>query len=137
MSNHPATIAVCLSKKGLSGKLIQTAGEFGLNIVSEAVKEAAFKCGMYSGRSVDKAHDFDIGLIKSAVINASLVKDHKVAMECRLIDSVAVFDHTIFIAEVLEAHTNPEVRHLYAFDGYSRIGCLINSCKIRSVSYLL
>lgn len=41
LSNRPPMIGVCLGKKGASGKLIQSTGEFALNIVGEELKEAA------------------------------------------------------------------------------------------------
>ena len=54
-------IGVCLGKKGASGKLIQSTGEFALNIVGEELKEAALRCGssvwilaMRSGRIVER-----------------------------------------------------------------------------------
>ena len=49
-SNHPASLAICLSKKGYSGQCIQAEGRFAVNIVAEALHEAAFYCGTCSGR---------------------------------------------------------------------------------------
>ena len=49
LSNHPPMLGVCLSKKGLSGSLIEENGEFGLSIVGEGLKDAALRCGSCSG----------------------------------------------------------------------------------------
>ena len=62
LSNHPPLLGVCLSKKGLSGSLIEKNGEFALSLVGPALKDSAFRCGCCSGRVVDKAEDFGIPL---------------------------------------------------------------------------
>ena len=63
VSNHPATTAVCLSNKGYSAELIRSNKEFGLNIVDESLKEAAFACGTCSGRTENKPETFGIEMI--------------------------------------------------------------------------
>ena len=120
-SNHPATIAIFISKKGYSHDLILENKEFGLNIVDESLKEAAFLCGTCSGRNVNKPEQFKIALIEPVEIRTKLVEAHKVAFECKLVGSAEAADHKIFIGEVMAFHNNPERKHLYAIDGYSRL----------------
>lgn len=121
VSNHPATVAVCLSNRGFSGERIRYTLEFGLNIVGEELKEKAFLCGTCSGRERNKAEEFQIPLREADVIRTKLVKGSKVALECRLKGEYAVSDHTIFIAEIVEAHCTPGKKQLYAFDGYAKL----------------
>lgn len=121
VSNNPATVAVCLSNKGLSGELIKNTGEFGLNVVDQSLKEKAFGCGTCSGRKADKIREFDIALTDAQVISTKLIGAHKAALECKLITTLAVRDHTIYIAEVVETHCHKERAQLYAFDGYGRL----------------
>jgi len=121
-SNHPPTIAVCISKKGYSHKLIEKTEEFGLNIVDECLKESAFLCGTCSGRSENKPEKFEIALIEPLVMQTKLVKDHKVAFECRLVSTTDAADHSIFIAQVVACHINPEKKQLYAMGGYESLG---------------
>jgi flavin reductase (DIM6/NTAB) family NADH-FMN oxidoreductase RutF len=52
-------------------------------------------------------------------IKTKLVKAHRVALECTLVDAVEVSDHCIYIAEVVEAHSNPDRPQLFAMDGYA------------------
>lgn len=120
-SNHPATIAVCLSKRGFSSELIAANGEFGLSIVDESLKESAFLCGTCSGRTVNKAEEFNIPLMDSQIISAKLVKAHRVAIECRVVNTIEVSDHMMFIAEVVETHFAEEKRQLFAFNGYGTL----------------
>jgi len=40
--------------------------------------------------------------------------------KCRS-ETIEASDHIIYIAEVVEAHTDPEERHLYSMNGYSSL----------------
>ncbi|MBQ9685922.1 MAG: flavin reductase family protein [Oscillospiraceae bacterium] len=121
LSNHPPTLGVCLSKKGLSGGLIRESGEFGLSVVGEQLKDAALRCGTCSGRTVDKAAEFEIPLEDAAVIAPQVVSGSRVVFECRLTDTKEVADHVLYIAEIVAIRGGEEVRQLFAFDGYARL----------------
>jgi flavin reductase (DIM6/NTAB) family NADH-FMN oxidoreductase RutF len=124
VSNHPAAIAVCVSKKGYTGELIRENEEFGLNIVDESLKEAAFACGTCSGRAENKPEKFGIELMDGTTMETKLVKAHRVALECALANAVEVSDHFIYIAEVTEAHSNPDKQQLFAMNGYAVLGTI-------------
>ncbi len=123
-SNRPATVAICLSKKGYTGELIRENREFGLNIVDESLKEAAFACGTCSGRTVNKPEKFGIELMNGGSITTQMVKEHRVALECRLTDIVEVSDHCMYIAEVVLAHCDAEKKPLFALNGYAALGVM-------------
>lgn len=118
VSNKPATVAVCLSKRGYSGELIGQTGEFGLCLPDESLAEAAMMCGRCSGRECDKAEKFGIELFDAKTISAKLVRKSHIALECRVIKILEVQDHYMFWALIQEAYIHPEYKHLYAFDGY-------------------
>ena len=124
LSNHPATIGVCLSGKGLSHSLIEEKGEFTLSIVGEELKDSAIKCGTCSGRTVDKPAEFGIELVPSETVSVPAVKGSRVIFECRLVNSIPAGDHIFYVAEVVNALGDSSVRHLYAFDGYGRLDTL-------------
>lgn len=121
LSNHPATLGVCLSKKGLSGSLIAQNGEFGLSIVGEGLKDTAIRCGACSGRTVNKAEDFGIELTDAEKLKAKVVADSRVVFECRLTDTKDVGDHVLYIAEVIACRGDADVKALFAYDGYGRL----------------
>ncbi len=120
-SNNPPTIAACLSKRGYSGTLIRQTGMFSLCLPGEALREAAFRCGTCSGRDVDKPAAFGIELIPSDKIAPMLVKESRVALECRVTNTVEAGDHLLFIASVEAAHGNPDMAHLLAENGYATL----------------
>ena len=121
VSNNPPTIVICVSKKGLTGSLIAENKAFGLSIVSEALKDSAFRCGTCSGREADKAEAFGIAMTPADEIDAALVEAHKAALECRVVQTVDGYDHDMFIAEVVAAHIKPEASQLFAVKGYAAL----------------
>lgn len=127
VSNKPATVAVCISKKSFTNEMILENKEFGLNIVDESLQESAFLCGTCSGRDVNKPEKFNISLIPSQEISVSLVEAHKVALECSLVETIDVSDHSIFIGRVVACQCNPERKHLYAMDGYRSLDVVLKS----------
>lgn len=124
LSNHPPLLGVCLSKKGLSGSLIEKNGEFALSLVGPALKDSAFRCGCCSGRVVDKAEDFGIPLEDAQAIGAQVVSGSRAVFECRLLSAAAAGDHVFYIAEIVAAQGDAGVEQLYAFDGYRRLDTL-------------
>ncbi|HML69310.1 MAG TPA: flavin reductase family protein [Clostridia bacterium] len=121
-SNHPATVAVFISKKSYSGERIRETKEFVLNIVDESLQEAAFRCGTCSGRTENKAEKFGVELIDSLSMQTKLVKAHKVALECKVVNTIEVSDHILYLAEVVEAHCAPERKQLFCLNGYRELG---------------
>ena len=104
--------------------MIEENGEFGLSIVGETIKDAAFRCGTCSGRTVDKAAEFGIPLIGASVISTPLVADSRVAFECRLKNQVEAGDHVFYLAEIIAVHGDESIRQLFAWDGYARLDIL-------------
>ena len=121
LSNHPPMLGVCLSKKGLSGFLIQKTGEFALSVVGEELKEAALRCGTCSGRDHDKAAEFGIPLREASVLPLSVVENSRVVFECRLKDQIEAGDHIFYLAELAAVQGDDAVRQLFAWNGYARL----------------
>ena len=124
MSNHPPMLGVCLSKKGLSGSLIEKRGEFALNIVGAELRDSALKCGACSGRDRDKAEEFGIVLEPASQIGAQIVSGSRAVFECRLESSADAGDHTFYTARIVCARGDSSVPQLFAFDGYRRLDTL-------------
>lgn len=124
LSNHPATIGVCLSKRGYSGGLITAQGEFCLCVPDTTLREAALRCGTCSGRDHEKAAEFGIALEPAELVKPMRVRASRLVLECRLTQQVEVADHILYIAEVLGCYGNGDSQGLYAMDGYKRLNAV-------------
>lgn len=121
LSNHPPSLGVCLSKKGLSGSLIEATGEFGLSIIGDSLRDAALKCGSCSGRVCDKAEEFRIPLEEASVIEPKIVRESRIVFECLLRNCTEVGDHVFYIGEIVSILGDASVPQLFAWDGYARL----------------
>ena len=121
LSNHPVKIGACLSNKGFSGGNIRANGEFALNLVDETMKQKALDCGRCSGRDTDKAQKLGIELVDAKVIAPKVVEASKLVFECRLSDTLAVGDHTFFVADVVAIYGDENKKQLFAINGYGKL----------------
>ena len=121
VSNHPATVCVCTSDRGLTGTLIRETGEFCLSMPDESIKDAAFSCGTCSGRDRDKAAEFGIEFEDGETVSVPHVKNSALVLECKLTNTVSAGDHTMYIAEVTGILADRDRRPVFAADGYRRL----------------
>lgn len=74
------------------------------------------------GRDHDKAAEFGIPLEAASTIPASLVSGSRAAFECRLVSTAEAGDHVFYLAEILTCRGDAEIKQLFAWDGYARLG---------------
>ena len=122
VSNKPATVAIFVSQRGYSRELIGMSGEFGLCLPDESLSAESLKCGKCSGRICDKAVEFGIELSEAGIIKTKLIKKSRIALECKVLQEMDIQDHHMFLAEVVNAHIQPEFTHLYTYSGYGDLG---------------
>jgi len=101
-TSNPVTITVCINKDNYTNGCIKKTKEFSVSILSEKTKESTFGVfGFSSSRDNDKFVQVPFGLTPSGLpyINEGVTG----YMQCKVIDFVDNFTHTIFIAQVQEA----------------------------------
>lgn len=122
--NNPASLAVCLSNKGLSGDLIKEGKIFSLSVVSSSLKKSAFQCGTCSGRTHDKIAEFGIDVEKDEASGMIFVKDARLNFILQLTEAVTFGDHTLYLANVRKILGDPEKPALFAMKGYGELDTL-------------
>lgn len=70
----------------------------------------------------NKPEKFGVERMDATAIQTKLVRAHKAALECHLINSVEVSDHILYIAKIVEAHCVPERNQLFSLNGYGALG---------------
>ena len=111
----PITLTVCINKDNYTNPCIKKSREFTVSILSERVKENTIAVfGFSSSRERDKFSDVPFGLTPGAL---PYVKDGVTGyIQCKVIDFVDVYTHTIFIAEAVEAeNVSKEPPMTYAY----------------------
>ncbi len=102
VTSWPPRLAVVLNKENLTHDFVASSGVFGLSVLAEdAPMPFIGLFGFKSGREVDKLSQ--VGY-RQGETGVPLVTDHAVAvMEARVVKSLDVGTHTLFVGEVVGA----------------------------------
>jgi flavin reductase (DIM6/NTAB) family NADH-FMN oxidoreductase RutF len=143
-NSQPPMVTVSLRKATYTYGSIMESKAFTVNIPSEEfVKEAAY-FGSVSGRDVDKFAASGLTPVKSELVNAPYIKEFPLVIECKLVKTVELGLHTMFIGEIVDvkaaetilgANGMPDVAKLKPFifapgnADFYRIGASLGSGK--------
>jgi flavin reductase (DIM6/NTAB) family NADH-FMN oxidoreductase RutF len=100
--SSPPCIAISLRKATYTYGCIMSRKAFSVCLPSESYARHADYFGMVSGRDVDKFAASGLTPIKSELVDAPLVKEFPIAIECRLHTFLEIGLHTEFIGEILD-----------------------------------
>ncbi len=101
-----ATISVSVNKRHYTGAGIKENGTFSVNIPSTQMVQVTDYCGLVSGKDIDKSALFKTfyGELKTA----PMIEQCPANMECRVIQTVDLGSHEIFIGEIAATYCNEE-----------------------------
>ena len=98
---NPVTLTVCVHKDNYTNGCIKRAKAFAVSILSEKTKPKVFGAfGFSSGKEKDKFEGMEFGESNSMPYLKEGVTGF---LQCKVIDCIENFTHTVFIAEVVEA----------------------------------
>jgi flavin reductase (DIM6/NTAB) family NADH-FMN oxidoreductase RutF len=101
-NSQPPMVTVSLRKATYTYGNIMASKAFTVNIPSEAfVKQAAY-FGSVSGKDVDKFAASGLTPVKSELVNAPYVKEFPLVLECKLVKTIELGLHTMFIGEIVD-----------------------------------
>jgi len=104
--SEPPIIGVAIRPSRFSHALIQKGGEFTINIPRvEILKEVDF-CGTFSGRDVDKFSKTRLTPVPAKKVNAPMIKECPVNLECVVKEVRKLGSHDLFLGEVVAAHVD-------------------------------
>lgn len=108
-SFDPPLVAISVSPRRYSHRLIEETKEFVVNVPTiETAREALF-CGRVSGRKHDKFKEVPLTALPAKKVQAPLIEECVAHLECKLVQKITAGDHTIFIGRVLAATVNEGV----------------------------
>lgn len=103
VSAQPIKISVTVNKSNYTAEIINKTGEFNISCIDESADFALFKrFGFASGRDTDKFADFGNYAVAENGINY-INKNTNAFMSAKVVDTVDVGTHYMFVAEVTEA----------------------------------
>lgn len=96
----PAMVSISIRKERYSYDIIKESGEFAINLVTDKLVKAADWCGVKSGRDFDKFNEMNLTAVSADTIDAPLIKESPVNIECKLTELKELGSHDMFIAKV-------------------------------------
>lgn len=107
-SYTPPMIMVGIVPTRYSYHIIKETGCFVVNIAAEKNKDIYDYLGKVSGRDEDKFGMLNIKTKNGDCVNAPLIIDCPVNIECRVVNSVVTGSHEMFIGVVEKVHADKE-----------------------------
>lgn len=121
LSYKPEMIGYAMSQKSYSGEQVRATGKVVLAVPGEALAQETMKCGSTTGRSIDKAAEFGIDLMKLDHTDIRVPVHSRLAIVCRLKEYHGVGDHNFYICEVENVYANESENALFAWNGYAEL----------------
>ena len=125
---RPAIVGIAIRKSRYSHLLIRTTGCFTVNLPHTGMVHEVDLCGMVSGKDEDKFEIAGFTQVKSKHIDAPIIKECPVNIECELCGLLETGDHDLFIGRVLEVHVDEEV-----LDGNGKV----DPGKLKTLAFML
>lgn len=98
---EPPTAYVSVRRDRFSHHFIKESGEFVINLCTKDTLRAADICGGCSGRDTDKWAKAALTKEKAAKVSVPLVKESLLSLECRVINTVSLGTHDMFLGEIV------------------------------------
>jgi len=103
---NPPMCYISVRPERHSYDIIKKNKEFVINLTNEDMAFAADWCGVRSGKDYNKFEEMKLTPAKSDKINAPIVKESPLCIECRVKEIIPLGSHDMFIAEVVNVQAD-------------------------------
>ena len=106
--SDPAMVSISVRKERHSYKMIKESGVFVINLTTKKLVRATDYCGVRSGKDEDKFAAANLTKGEAEKINAPIIMESPVNIECRVKQVLELGSHDMFIAEVVNVQVSEE-----------------------------
>ena len=92
-----------------SFEIIKRTGEFVINLTTEELARATDWCGVRSGRDFDKFKEMHLTPEQGQVVQAPLIAESPLNIECRVVDIRPLGSHDMFLANVVAVNAEEKL----------------------------
>ncbi len=103
----PSSVSLGMSKVHYTNAGIKEKGTFSINMPSVRMVKETDYCGLVSGKKMDKARLFKTFFGKLGT--APMIEECPVNMECKLVKTVDLISHDIFIGKVVATYCGQDI----------------------------
>lgn len=107
--SQPPMLGISIRPGRHSVEMLKSNGEFVVNLPSERLLWAADRCGMVSGRDLDKWSDSTLTAIPAEKVKPPLISQCPVNMECVVRQVIPLGTHDLYLGEIVALHADKAV----------------------------
>lgn len=101
LCTQPPVTYISVRPERYSYELISKSGEFVINLATQELTKAVDICGVKSGRKMDKLAHLGLTCEKASKVNAPILVQSPVNIECKVRETVKLGTHDMFIADIV------------------------------------
>lgn len=106
-TNPPMTY-ISVRKARHSYSLIKNSGFFVINLTTKDLCYATDFCGVRSGADINKFEHLNLTAIPATKVNAPMIEESPVNIECKVTEIKELGSHDMFLAEVVAVHVDEQ-----------------------------
>jgi flavin reductase (DIM6/NTAB) family NADH-FMN oxidoreductase RutF len=107
--SKPPCVAVSLREATYTFGNIKAHEAYTVNIPSEKLAAVSAYAGVVSGRDIDKFTATGLTAVKSDLVDAPYIEECELVLECRLVKTVELGLHTMFIGEIIDVKADEAI----------------------------
>ena len=104
--SNPLMLSAARRPSRYSHSLLKTTPELVVNVPTRDLVKKADYCGCVSGRATDKFAATDFTALPSQQIKPPMIKECPINLECRIVKTLSLGTHDLFISEVVLIHVD-------------------------------
>lgn len=106
--SDPAMLYISVRPSRHSYQMIKDTGEFVVNLTSHNLLQATDYCGVKSGKDEDKFAAMGLTKLKAQVVQAPMIAESPVNIECQVTEIIPLGSHDMFLAKVVNVNVSEE-----------------------------
>lgn len=104
--SNPPMCYISVRPERHSYPIIKHTGEFVINLTNEELAYATDWCGVKSGKDFNKFKEMKLTPQKGEIVNAPIIKESPLCIECKVKEIIPLGSHDMFISEVVNVQAN-------------------------------
>lgn len=104
--SNPPMCYISVRPERYSYEIIKRNMEFVINLTTEELARATDWCGVRSGRDFDKFTEMNLTPGKASMVNAPLIEESPLCIECRVKEIISLGSHDMFISDVINVQAD-------------------------------
>ena len=103
---NPPMVSISVRPSRFSYDMLRKTGEFVINLTTEKLAYATDYCGVRSGRDVDKFKETGLTREKADIVQAPMIREAPVSIECKVKEIRELGSHHMFLADIVAVHAD-------------------------------